>query len=342
MRSGSPRAIRALTLGILVASGSTAGAGCGARTDLFLDDSPGGGPNPGADGGPGPASDSGSGADSAPGHDSGRAGDASPGRDASQADTGTLDSSRDDAAPDFDVTPPPTCPPDLTPPIYVITTLSNLYAFDPVTARFTFIGAAACPSMSTSYPFSMAVSRDGTAYTVFNDGTLFRIDLATAQCTKTPYEPGQAGFLGFGMGFSANTPAPGETLYVVNADTDYLASIDLSTFILTPIAPVSVEAELTGTLDGRLYAFFPSPSNGNMEIGRVDKVSGRITGTLPLAFANNRDWSFAIAGGSFYTFTSDIEPTTVRLVDAQGDAKVIATMNEVVIGAGVSTCASGN
>ena len=50
----------------------------------------------------------------------------------------------------------------------------------------------------------MAVGRTGLAYSVFNDGTLHVIDMATAACKNTAFVPDQHGFGTFGMGFVAN------------------------------------------------------------------------------------------------------------------------------------------
>src|SRR5579859_7051655 len=94
------------------------------------------------------------------------------------------------------------------------------------------------------------------------------------------------------MGFSTNFADPtSETLYLAadngqGQNNHYLGSVDAATGQITQIALFSptqtyqlLDAELTGTGDGRLYGFFISLLGGvlgqptNPSVGLVDKTS---------------------------------------------------------------------
>jgi hypothetical protein len=231
-------------------------------------------------------------------------------------------------------------------PIIVVTQQQVLYAFDPPTARFNRIGDLLCPNTFNQSPFSMAVARNGFAYVVYSpDGTLFRVSTANASCTPTPFTAGQKGFSTlFGMGFSANAPAPGETLYVTGYDRPMLASIDTNTWALRVIGSAPIRMELTGTRAGDLFGFLTSSTSPtDTEIAHIDKTTGRLTPVWPLPFPFGMGWAFAAWGGVFYTFTGTSNATTeVHRFDPQTqDVTVVAAINDLVVGAGVSTCAPG-
>jgi hypothetical protein len=260
----------------------------------------------------------------------------------------------EDALPPIDVQPPPPhdCLDAGATLIYVITQSNTLYSFYPPTATFsTVIGNIACPSTST--PFSMAVSRNGVAYIVFYDGTLFEVDTqsATLPCMPTPLVMGQGGFAPrFGMGFSRDPVGTGETLYVASGSNGgtggppQLARIDTTTFQLTFIGnltPSIDDTELTGTGAGDLFGFYAT-TTGSSAIAQIDKGNAMVTGYAPLpGVAQGSGWAFAYWGGDFYTFTAPGPSGTVVTRYRPSDQSIVqvATIGDVVVGAGVSTCA---
>jgi hypothetical protein len=262
-----------------------------------------------------------------------------------------------DALPPIDATFPDVfvndCPDAGSTVIYVLavtTTGQNLlYSFYPPTLAFTLIGEILCPS--SSMPFSMAVDRTGTGYSVFEDGTLYQVDMATAACVSTPFVTGQDGFSTFGMGFVADTNDTAETLFVAGdllsgssrAQSMGLASINTMSFGLSfvgPFTPSIPGAELTGTADGRLFAFYTNTVGTGSNIVEVDKTTGDIIAMNALQVGNPDDaFAFAFWGGAFYVFSGN--PTTiVTKFDPSDDSETqVASMTNTVVGAGVSTCA---
>ena len=241
--------------------------------------------------------------------------------------------------------------------IYVVTESNQLLRFDPQSSAFTFIGTINCPDPYGRNPFSMAVNRSGIAYVLFydgvddpNPGNIFRVSLATASCEATNYVPGQSGFDGFGMAFTADDTDSNETLYVAsdNPAGEQLGAISESTFVLTPVGTLPTyvsESELTGTSDGRLFGFYApggQTGTGGMTVAQYDKTTAAVIAQNYLPSVDEGSaWAFAFWGGNFYLFTAaDGENSTVtRYNPADGSLVQVATWPALIDGAGVSTCA---
>jgi hypothetical protein len=271
-----------------------------------------------------------------------------------------------DALPPIDVSVPVhpinDCPDAGATLVYVVTKQEQLLSFYPPTAQFRAIGPLSCPTNSPGQtPFSMAVDRTGIAYVVYSDGELFRVSTANARCQTTSFRSGQLGFAPtFGMGFSHDNTGTGETLFVASGDssttTPSLATIDPRTFTLRVVGglqPAILNAELTGTGAGDLFAFFATSGatpcdnmNANVNctdsaIGQLDKTTGRVFAQSVLrGNQQGMAWAFAFWGGEFYTFTAPGNATVVnRFNPADGSIVTVATRPDLIVGAGVSTCA---
>jgi hypothetical protein len=274
-----------------------------------------------------------------------------------------------DATPDVseDVTPdvPKDVEKDGLPPcdpealfVYLVTAEFDLYRYDPSKSSFFLVGKLACPT--TGSPFSMGVSRTGTAYVVYRPnglpgsnppGHLFAVSTADASCEQTSFEPGQLGFNLFGMGFAIDDDLLGETLYVAASGEDGqnslgLGSIDhLNDFALSFVGPFSENPgnriELTSADDGQLYGYFIDPQGNGGYIVRIDKTTAEILETTHIdAGGDNSAFAFAYWSGDFYIFTSPLGgPTTItRYRPTDGTVTKVSTLAKTVVGAGVSTC----
>jgi hypothetical protein len=261
-----------------------------------------------------------------------------------------------DALPPIDVRPPSDvdrsdCPDADATLIYTITSTFDLQSFNPATGLFKTIGSIQCPARRGETPFSMAVDRRGVAYVLFTDNRLYRVSTATAACISTPYVPGQSSFLRFGMGFTTTGAGPAEALFVAGDDNQAnggasgLARIDPTTFALTRIddfSPAIDSAELTGTGDGRLFAFYrKGQDTPPAYIGEVDTTTAKVLGER--RFDNidmGTGWAFAYWGGDFYMFHAPNDTTRVTRWRPSDDSVVqVATSSVKIVGAGVSTCA---
>ncbi|HVY47567.1 MAG TPA: hypothetical protein VHB21_16875 [Minicystis sp.] len=251
-----------------------------------------------------------------------------------------------------DAPPPEDCVEAGVTYVYLVTETNSLLAFYPPSLSVSKIGAIDCPAKGGATPFSMGVDRAGIAYVVFDDGELFRVSPADASCSPTPFVPGQHGFTTFGMGFSADMTDPGETLFVSQIDfagsgasSKGLATIDTSSFELSFIGPYSADVgamELTGTGDGRLFGYALKPNGAGGAVLELDKQTAAILSRVPLPVGDSSSaLAFAFWGGDFYIFTTNQGGGTdvTRYRPADGAIDVVATIGEVVVGAGVSTCA---
>jgi hypothetical protein len=263
--------------------------------------------------------------------------------------------------------------------IYLVTSQNTLYSFYPPAATFARIGTISCPTPGLEWqPFSMAVDRQGRAYVLFSymgeqlpppPGELFRVSTANADCSKLAYVGGQDGFGTFGMGFVGNADGVTETLYVAlniplgSSAAPQLGVLDVTNFQISMVANISptniLNTELTGTGDGRLFAFYGADCTGtppaqrvcsSSAIAQLDPLSGKALGNDPLAALPQTaetpngisGWAFAFWGNDFYLFTTD--PGTAgsivtRFSPTDGSQTRVATLPELIVGAGVSTCA---
>ncbi len=249
------------------------------------------------------------------------------------------------------------CPPDANLGPYVLTDDSTLYRFDPSTLAFTKIGKLGCDA---GEPWDMAVDQSGTAWVVFFDGGLASVDTTNAHCTSASgYEAGQDGFLLYAMAYARPSLDAGETLYL--SDTTYrqvpgpgshgLATLDA----LLRVHPIgkfqgipNVGAELSGTSNGTLYAFFPDDDAGNpATISSLVFMDGSV-GLSPnssvlsgLHVPRLGDFAFIYWRSAFYMFVAaDQDPaSTVWSYRGASTFVVDASAPGRIIGAAVSSCA---
>jgi hypothetical protein len=239
--------------------------------------------------------------------------------------------------------------PDEAKLVYVVDSNNKLSQFNPPTKTFTDLGTLTCPAGSAS-PFSMAIGRDATAWVLYDNGDLFRVETKNnLACTKAAWVRNTQGLLKFGMGFSTNqVGGTTDTLFISggsgpSASTSTLAKLDMTSFQPATLGTVAGWPELTGTGSAELWGFFPATSNAR--VVQVDKTSGGVLRTYPLSALNGTPnaWAFAFHGGSFWVFLkrSGESYTTVYQVNGATGAIVGETeaTNRSIVGAGVSTCA---
>jgi hypothetical protein len=253
--------------------------------------------------------------------------------------------------------------------VYVVDQDYNFLSFDPrllgtATDPFTPIGALNCPAgaplagwTSPATPFSMSVDRDGTAKVLYTSGEIFDVDITSAACSASTFQPHQqsGAWELFGMGYSTDT-AGGDTekLYIAGGPIMPVPQpnsgyIDPGTQVITNTGAISVgenSPELSGTGDAKVFAYFPG-TNANGFVQEISKTNGDVTGTAmqagPVA-GGPAAWAFAHWGGKFYIFITDNLNfnSQVQVVDrATGgyDGVVLQNLPNLIVGAGVSTCA---
>lgn len=242
--------------------------------------------------------------------------------------------------------------------IYVLDQDRTLLSFDPQklgtssTDAFTEVGRISCTADLGAEPFSMAVDRNATAWIIYDSGELFTVDLLRSplECVKTVFVP-QYGIAKFGMGFVANEPGSREeTLFISGSELNgTLTSTRFGTLNVTAPHQLSLRGtlmgapEISGTGDGKLWAFFPNVAPP--KVAELEKSDGGIlrSFTAQQLSGSPRAWAFAFWGGDFFLFLErDIDlSTNVWKMDGMTGAltRVTALTGRHIVGAGVSTCA---
>ena len=234
--------------------------------------------------------------------------------------------------------------------VYVVDNANNLYSFDPKKLPgdpFHRIGTLACDRTST--PNSMAVDRTGIAWLGYQNGKLYRASITDAQCSASGEAPKGGATTRFGMGFASDGPkAETETLYVTGSDGKHeLASLDITKrpALWQRVAEISEPGdhpELTGTGDGKLFAYFPSPGRGF--VTELDRKTAAARGPKwKLEGTANRieAYAFAFWGGKFWVFTTADGNSMIHSIHIETRKQTVVRENLpfAIVGAGVSTCA---
>lgn len=247
--------------------------------------------------------------------------------------------------------------------VYVIDVDYNLHAYYPKDNTLKKLFELDCPCgnslrdpLSKATPFSMSVDRNAIAWVLYDSGEIFNVNTQTGACAKTSHSPGQDGFELFGMGFVSDSKgSTTEKLYIFGGDKDdigysgKLAYIDPATINLTTIGSIdnrNMSPELTGTGEGRFFAFFPG---ANGFVAEVDKATGMFTNEWSTPITEDFDaWAFAHWGGQFFIFITTYEGVIIPVANSKimrldPVSKKFATIkNDLgfrIVGAGVSTCA---
>lgn len=231
--------------------------------------------------------------------------------------------------------------------VYVVSSDDDLYSFLPNKRVFTKIGRLACPASGTAN--SMAVDRKGTAWVAYSDGKIFAASTSDASCKDLIYDASQDGHTKFGMGFSTEAQTTSELLWINDSFGRGLATLDPRSRKLTARGDFSGvfagrAAELTGTGDGRLFAFVTTSPATLVE---VQKPSGATPNPRSLPGVDTgTDWAFSFWGGDFWFYTANRDAlpnntsTVTRLETATGQlSQVLVNIGFRIVGAGVSTCA---
>ncbi len=248
--------------------------------------------------------------------------------------------------------------------IYLLSASNRLWFFNPQSNAFSELGPFICPAFGMRVN-SMAIDRSGYAWVNYfsaplgggppSNGGLFAVDLQTLQCQNLGYQPGANDFKKLGMAFA--TDGPNDTcddLYGYESHTTVGPENGrLGEFIGVP-PQLSVlaagnypNAELSGTGDGRLFAF--ANTGGDAALVEYDKATGAEVTVTPLpGLTTSLAYAFAFWGGDvfFFTMLDDNTPQSkVTRLDLDGNAggglsTVVAKAPDLFIGAGVSTCAS--
>ncbi len=234
--------------------------------------------------------------------------------------------------------------------VYVVDNTNRLLSFDPRKLPgndpFHLVGTLKCTTTST--PNSMAVDRRGIAWIGYQNGKVYRASIIDARCDKKGWKPTGNATRVFGMGYVTKGPRTEEEILFVAGGVDdptfQLATIDTEHKAWAEITTLAIHGhpELTGTSEGRLFAYYPTPGRGFVQ--ELDRQKGSTLGPvwkIPGNVRNVEAYAFAHYGGVFYVFTTADGVSSVHAVHMKtGTVELVRTsLPYTIVGAGVSTCA---
>lgn len=314
-----------------------------------------------------PSSPKDSASEKSPPHPSGsksNSGSASPSESDDEEDAGESDASQ--GAPKFDLgalpeaekNPGPDCDcEEGTDLIYLLDRAQKIWLFDPKDNKFTDLGPINCNIPVGSEPVSMAIDRFGVAWIQIKpSGHIYHVDTKKNNtCKISEYDPKSIDMNVFGMAFS-DLPEDDvcEQLFMHSfykgswaegPDIGSLGRQDPDALAPTTIGRIDYDGgELTGTSDGRLFAFAGTPGAKLIEYNPRDASEIK---TVPLrGLELTYAMAFAFWGGDIYFFTLSEKQAPYRSkvtkLDYDGDGSLTNVVQQgplTVVGAGVSICA---
>jgi hypothetical protein len=245
------------------------------------------------------------------------------------------------------------CPEGGLPTAYLFDNTGALFTFDPATLATTPLGTPACDADLTS-AWTLSVSRENAAYLVFSDTwSIFKVDLTSPSltCTPTPFVVGQLGLEGdfsIAVSRSAGTeklfyygepgPLPDDGTYPNTPAI--LAESDLSSFVLTEVAPVVPEPPLSSyPLDmqgdplGNLFGY----SNDGLLI-EIDSTTGAAIGQAQTGFPGDGEWAVMSYENQVYLFGGG---QVARYDIATQSVTALGSVPVLVVGASAVPCLRG-
>jgi hypothetical protein len=256
--------------------------------------------------------------------------------EASAVTTAALDAAVDaspalDAGPDASAAALPPAPDDPCECMYLLAENGDLLRFSPTMKGLSRVGHPSCP-LGEGGPRSMAVDRSGKAWIPALDGRIAEVNVHDASCTMTPFAAHQSGFA------KLNLALAGPTLYAADdhgwggdvAPSLGLATIDRTTWKLTPVHKSAARMHLAGTTAGALYAASPGVvetlaratyKGTDLKVPDLEKGPG-----APMAYHLGALWFFGRNG----VMRFDLASKTLR--------KVLPALSVTIDAAGGASC----
>ncbi|UJR37534.1 hypothetical protein I4U23_030236 [Adineta vaga] len=228
--------------------------------------------------------------------------------------------------------------------IYLLDQDSHFFRLHPKTFVITFVGTLNCST--TAYPYSMAVQRNGKAWTLFTDGNLYTFDVNTVQCQTTSYVSEQEGLILFGMNFAIDKLTNQEKLYLTSDSSNppyRLATLDINSLEISIIGyyyDLSARAELTGTNDGRLFGLFEGKPYIIAEINATNgEILSQTAQDMIQYTSDSLNFAFASYASNFFLFVGDNSFTDIFLFDSSTKTTFKQTrISNGIVGSATSTC----
>jgi hypothetical protein len=250
-----------------------------------------------------------------------------------------------DAEPDAPFDAPPSdagvaCPDGGVPTAYLLGESGGIFTFDPATLTTHKLGRPSCPTAVG--PFTLSVSREGKAYVLYSNWTIYEVDLTTLACHETPFQMGQLG-LDSELGIAVSRASGTEELLISGVPTGsnvpILAQGSLSSFVLTssvdiagsvPVSaslfPIDTQADLTG----HVFAL----SDGG-QVLEIDIASGAVLQRGQVPVRPSQSWAIMTYQAQVFVFNGS---EVFRYDPATQASELVGDVGITVIGASAVPC----
>ncbi|MBK6691437.1 MAG: hypothetical protein IPG50_04435 [Myxococcales bacterium] len=224
---------------------------------------------------------------------------------------------------------------------YLVSDTGEFFRFDAANGSATLLTSLVCPA-GPSAPWTMAVTSDA-AYVLYTDWQLYRVDLRTFACSATNYVEGQLGFPA-NVGVATVGTLSGDRLLVYGLGSfdggpsgAMLASSDLSSFELDPVAPIvpnpiNYPVDIKSDAYGRLFA-----ADASGLLLSVNASTGQILGRDETGIASGGSWALLVYEEQIYLFTG-ARGQVHRYDIATKQASQLGNTGHTIVGAGAAPC----
>lgn len=186
---------------------------------------------------------------------------------------------------------------------YVLGLDRTLWSLHPEQRAFERKGTIPCVGYEGS-PSSMAIDRRGVAWIHYSNDSIWKLRIKTFTCERTSFAAPSVDFVTLGMGFSSDVTGESTESLFVSGRSGAIGRVDAQTAKLSILSGrgMGQRAELTGTGDGKLYAFATTTP---ATIAETDKRTGEALAPRPRqGVATQAAWAVSFHGGDFYVYTA--------------------------------------
>jgi hypothetical protein len=236
------------------------------------------------------------------------------------------------------------CPDGGLPAAYLLDVTGAIYTFSPATLEAVLLGTPDCGTQASgTEPWTLSVSRDGTAYVVYEDWVTYAVNLTTLDCTPTTLQPALLG-VAEQFAIAVSRTSGSEQLFVFGyssrSNGPILASSNLTSFALSEVGPAvptlpdtTHEYDMQADLFGHLYVFTIDGL-----LAELDATTGKVLGSDQTAVASGgTSWAVMTYQNGVYLFAGD---EVARYDLASHEAVVLGSVQGTmeVVGASAVPC----
>jgi hypothetical protein len=174
---------------------------------------------------------------------------------------------------------------------------------------------------------------------LYGDWNIYRLDLTTMSCTRTPYSPGELGFAAAGkQAIAVSRDQGAERLYVYGenqASVPTLAVTDLTSFVLRSVGSVAPDpgeypVDMQADAFGRLFAL---TSSGLLV--ELDSATARVLGQDQTSYQSGGSWAVMTWNDQLYFF-ADSQVSRYDLASKQ--LSIVGNVGDSIVGASAAAC----